>query len=271
MNPSNYCYFNGALVRYEDIHLHVSDLLLQRGYGVFDFFRIRNGIIPWLADYTDRLYNSLTLSEIDIDLEPEQFSELISKLQEKNNMSEGAFKVIVTGGYSENLHGVTGPANVIILNVDWKKPPEKTFLEGVGLITEEFIRPNPEIKTLYYFNTLRLRKKLQTFDAADVLFYSDTISEASRSNLFFVKNGMVFTPARNILKGVTRKQVLAMFGEIRVEDVGIDQVYEFDEIFMTGTSRDITPVVFVEGRSIGKGMPGPVTREVQESFRKMGW
>ena len=271
MNPSNYCYFNGSLVRYGDIHLHVSDLLFQRGYGVFDFFRIRNGTIPWLDDYIERLYTSLKLSEIGIDLGREQFSGIIDQLHRKNNMSEGAFKVIVTGGYSENLHAVTGSSNVLILNVDWKKPPQKTFQDGVHLIREKFIRPNPEIKTLYYFNTLRLGKKLQTFDAVDVLFYHDTISEASRSNLFFVKKGMVYTPQRNILKGITRKQVLSMFREIRVQDVHIDQVYDFDEIFMTGTSRDITPVVYVEGRKIGKGAPGPVTREIQAAFQKMGW
>jgi branched-subunit amino acid aminotransferase/4-amino-4-deoxychorismate lyase len=86
-----------------------------------------------------------------------------------------------------------------------------------------------------------------------------------------VKKGIVTTPGRNILKGITRKQVLAMFEEIRVEDVGIEQVYGYDEIFMTGTSRDITPVVYLEGKRIGNGAPGPVTREIQNAFKKMGW
>jgi branched-subunit amino acid aminotransferase/4-amino-4-deoxychorismate lyase len=271
MNPETYCYFNGTLVHYEELYLHVSDLQIQRGYGIFDFFRIRNSTIPWLEDYTDRLFNSLNLSEIETGLDREQFLSVINSLQKKNNMTEGAFKVIVTGGYSENLHAVTGPANVLILNMDWKKPPEKTFNEGVSLVSEEYVRPNPEVKTLYYFNTLRQRKKLQTFDAVDVLFYSDTISEASRANLFFVNKGTVSTPGRNILKGITRKQVLSMFNEIRVEDIPMEQVFDCDEIFMTGTSRDITPVVAVDGKRVGNGRPGPVTREIQAAFRKMGW
>ena len=269
MNRSAYCYFNGAVVPYDQIHLHVSDLLFQRGYGIFDYFRIRNGAIPWFEDYADRLYSSLALSGIEVDIDRGHFTALINELQKKNHMSEGAYKVIVTGGYSDSLDAVTGPANVVILNVAWQRPPDDTFEKGVRLIQEKYVRPNPEIKTLYYFNTMRLREKLKAFDAVDVMFYSDTITEASRANLFFISKGVVFTPGSGILKGVTRKQVLSRFKEIRVEDIGTDRLDEFDEVFMTGTSRDITPVVSIEGRIIGNGTPGPVTREIQSAFKNM--
>jgi branched-subunit amino acid aminotransferase/4-amino-4-deoxychorismate lyase len=271
MNRSNYCYFNGELKFYDQMHIHISDLLFQRGYGIFDFFRIRKGRIPWFEDYAERLYGSLERSGIEVDIDREQFSSIIHELQKKNNMSEGAFKVIVTGGYSETLDSVTGPANLMILNVKWQRPPAESFENGVGLIREQYVRPNPEIKTLYYFNTLRLRKKLKAFDAADVMFHTDTITEASRANLFFVSKGEVHTPGRGILRGITRKQVIAMFKGIRVEDIGFDRLHEFDEIFMTGTSRDVTPVVSVEGKKIGNGRPGPVTREIQSAYSHMGW
>lgn len=271
MNPDNICYFNGEFVPYGEMHLHVSDLQIQRGYGIFDFFRIRNGQIPWLEDYMDRIFNSLELSGIETDLGKDQFREIIHRLHQKNKLENGAFKVIVTGGYSETLSSVTDPSNFLILNVDWKKPPEATFEKGVPLIRDRFIRPHPLIKTLYYFNTLRLQKKMQEDGAADVMFHTDTITEASRANLFFVKKGRISTPGQQILRGITRKQVLALFEEIRVEDVPHDRLFEFDEIFMTATSRDITPVVRVDGRKIGTGAPGPVTREIQEAFRLKGW
>lgn len=271
MNQSNFCYLNGALVRYRDIHLHVSDLLFQRGYGIFDFFRSRKGTIPWLDDYTERLFSSLELSGIETNLDREQFRFLIRSLQQKNDMANGAFKVIVSGGYSDNLESVTGPANIVILNLAWTKPPQESFEQGVSLIRDRYVRPHPEIKTLYYFNTLKLQRKLKKYGAVDVLFHTDKISEASRANLFFVKDGEVYTPASHILKGITRKQVLSMFSEIHVEDIGTDRLYEFDEIFLTGTSRDITPVVTIEGQRIGKGKPGPVTREIQAAFREKGW
>ena len=271
MKQSNYCYFNGDLVHFQDIHLHVTDLLFQRGYGVFDFFRCRNGSFPWLEDYTERLFTSLELSGIEVNLDREQFTSVIHSLQEKNGLTNGAFKVIVSGGYSDNLESVSGPANIVILNVLWEKPPEETFAKGVNLIRDEYVRPNPEVKTLYYFNRLKLQKKLKEYNAIDVLYYTDTISEASRANLFFVKEGSVYTPVSNILKGITRKQVLSLFGDIKVEDIDAERLYDFDEIFLTSSSNDVTPVVSVEGQKIGKGTPGPVTREIQAAFRAQGW
>jgi branched-chain amino acid aminotransferase len=271
MSQSSYCYFNGDLVRYEDIHLHVSDLLFQRGYGIFDFFRCRNGQFPWMDDYAERLFTSLEHSAIEPDLDRNQLKSIVYSLQEKNHLDNGAFKVIVTGGYSDTLESVTGPANILILNLPWKKPPEETFEKGVHLVRDWFVRPNPEVKTLYYFNTLKLQKKLRKFEAVDVMFHTDRISEASRANLFFVRQGIIYTPVSDILKGITRKQVLSMFSDIRLEDIGTDRLYGFDEIFLTGTSRDITPVVSIEGQMIGNGKPGPVTKEIQAAFRGKGW
>ena len=270
MSQSNFCYFNGDLVLYKDLNIHVSDLLFQRGYGVFDFFRTRNGNIPWLKDYMERLFNSLELSGIEVDLDREQFESVIDQLFQKNGLDNGAFKVFVSGGYSDNLELVTGPANVMILNIPWERPPEETFEKGVHLISENFVRPNPEIKTLYYLNSLRLQKKIREYKAVDVMFHTHRISEASRANLFFVSRGQVFTPASDILKGITRKRILSMFSEISVEDIEAGRLYDFDEMFLTSTSRDLTPVVSVEGKKIGKGTPGPVTREIQAAFRSMG-
>ncbi len=271
MNRSDYCYFNGDLVAFGDLHLHVTDLLFQRGYGIFDFFRSRNGSIPWLEDYMERLFTSLELSGIEVDLNREQFASVIHDLQEKNGMVNGAFKVIVSGGYSENLESVSGKANLVVLNIPWNRPPVESFEKGVNLISERFVRPNPEIKTLYYFNTLRLQKKLSEFNAIDVMYHSDRISEASRANLFFVLGDRIYTPASDILKGITRKQVLLLSSEIQVEDIEVGLLYDFDEIFLTSTSRDVTPVVSVEGQKIGKGTPGHITREIHAAFQAKGW
>lgn len=266
MSQSSICYFNGDLVPFRDLRFHVSDLLFQRGYGIFDFFRSREGKIPWLEDYVERLFNSLALSAIETDLDREQFTSLILELQQKNDLPNGAFKVIASGGYSDNLETATGNANLVILNIPWNRPPEESYEKGVNLISEKFVRPNPEVKTLYYFNTLRLQEKLREYNAVDVMFYTNRISEASRANLFFIKGDRVWTPASDILKGITRKKVLSLFPEIRVEDIEPEGLSDFDEIFMTSSTRDITPVVAVEGRKIGTGTPGPLTRKIQAAF-----
>jgi len=281
MKTSNLCYFNGDLIPYPELQIHVSDLQMQRGYGVFDFFRARNGQIPWLEDYTDRLFNSMKLAEIDpirgtlrdtsTLMTKDAFTSIIHGLHRENREENGAFKVIVTGGFSDTLATVTGTPNFMILNVPWTRPPAESYEMGVQLVSHEYVRPDPLIKTLNYFNTVRLRKKFREFNAVDVLYHDDHIREASRANLFLVKDNTIYTPASGILEGITRKQVLSILPDVRVEDIEMKAFHDFDEMFMASTSRDITPIVGVEGVKIGDGRPGKISRQVMEAFRERGW
>ena len=102
----------------------------------------------------------------------------------------------------------------------------------------------------------------------DVLYYTDYLSEASRANVFFVKDGRIITPAENILKGITRKYILELDSSISVENIEAKSIYDFDEVFLTSTSRDITPVVSIDGRKIGDGKRGVFTRELQVLFKE---
>ena len=271
MSGSNYCYFNGDIVKYDDLSLHVSDLQFQRGYGVFDYFRRRNGTLQWIEDYLDRLFMSISLSGIRVTVDREELQSIIGQLEEINKLENDGFKIIVTGGFSSTMDSVTGPSTFLVIHGPWTRPPENTFSQGVHLIKTHYQRPNPEIKTLYYFTSLQLQEKLNHYKAVDVLYHTDQITEASRANIFLVKDGNIYTPASGILQGITRKRVIALAGNVRVEDIESRHLYEFDEAFLTSTSRDITPVISVEGRKIGNGTPGPLTREIQASFYASGW
>jgi len=268
MNNLLICYFNGDFLKYENLSIHVSDLLFQRGYGVFDFFRCRNGSLYWLDDYLDRFFNSAKIAGLEISMNRNELSSIIYSLQQKNGMQNGAFKLMLSGGYSDNLESVTGTPNLLILNLKWNRPAQEIFQNGVSLISEEFVRPNPEAKTLYYFNSMRLQQKMKEFSAVDVMYFTNFISETSRANLFFVKEGRVSTPSSNILPGVTRKQILSMFPEIAVEDIDAQNRFDFDEMFISSTTREVTPVVMLDGRKIGNGTVGPITREIQDVLLK---
>ena len=113
----NYCYINGEIKKYKECTLHISDLQFQRGYGVFDFFRCRNGKLQWMDDYLDRLANSVNKADIDLDLSREDIQTIIYELKDRNSLENGAFKILISGGYSETLDAVSSPANVIILNI----------------------------------------------------------------------------------------------------------------------------------------------------------
>jgi D-alanine transaminase/branched-chain amino acid aminotransferase len=263
-------YLNGTFMPYADCRLHVSDLQLQRGYGVFDFFRVRKGEIPYLEDYTGRLFTSMEFSGMDQPFSKAEFHRIIGELQGKNEQDfagvEHAFKVLVTGGFSENLASVSGPPNVLILQVPWAPPPPSLKEEGLRLVTDRFQRPNPQVKSMYYFNSLRLARRIKEEGALEVLYHTDLFSECSRSSVFFVKGGKVFSTRQHILDGITRKQLMKRFPEIGERDVHTHELFDVDELFITSTSMDVAPVVAVDGKPIGKGVPGPVTRELQHAF-----
>lgn len=265
----NSCYFNGKIIPFAECNVHVSDLQFQRGYGIFDYFRAKDDHIQWLDDYLDRFFNSLLISEFEIDLSRNDIKSILSEIQKRNGMKESGFKIMVTGGYSEDLGSVDGKPNVLILNIPFKKTDISLIEKGVNLITCDYVRPFAEVKTLNYFTSLRLHKKKKEFNAVDVLYHNDLISETSRANIFFIKGDSIYTPKNNILKGITRKHILELVPYIRIEDIPTNKLFDFDEIFISGSNKDILPVTNIDGKNIADGKPGKITRELISAFEKI--
>ncbi len=265
----SYCYFNGDIIPFADCNVHISDLQIQRGYGIFDYFRAKNGYVQWLDDYMDRFFNSLLISEFEINLTRNDIKSILDELQKKNNIEESGFKIMVTGGYSDDLGSVTGKPNIFLLNFSFTKSAESLVNNGTNLITCNYVRPFAEVKTLNYFTSLRLHKKKNEFKAADVLYHDNFFSETSRGNVFFIKGETIYTPKNNILKGITRKHILEMTPSIRVEDIPFESLFDFDEIFISSSNKDILPVTKIDGKSIGDGKVGQITKELISSFEKV--
>lgn len=184
-------------------------------------------------------------------------------------MEKSGFKLMVTGGYSEDLGSVTGKPNVLVLNIPYKKPDNVLFETGVNLITCRYVRPFAEVKTLNYFTSLRMHKKKLEFKAVDVLYHDDHFSETSRGNIFFIKGNSIYTPKNNILKGITRKHILELVPSIKIEDIPADKLFEFDEVFISSSNKDILPVTNIDGKKIGDGKGGKVTKELISAFEKI--
>lgn len=265
----NYSYFNGEIIPFTDCKVHVSDLQLQRGYGIFDYFRGKNGHFQWLDDYLDRFYNSLMTSGLEIDLSRDDVKIILSEIQKKNGMGESAFKIMVTGGYSEDLGSVHGKSNIFVLNIPYSKPASSIRENGVNLITYKYVRPFAEVKTLNYFTSLRLHRRIKEYNAVDVLYHEKCISETSRGNIFLVKGGLIFTPKSNILKGIIRKHILELSPSIKIEDIEFDQLFDFDEVFISSSNKDVLPVTNIDGKKIGNGKVGKITKEIMSAFERV--
>jgi branched-chain amino acid aminotransferase len=236
---------------------------------VFDYFRAKDGYVQWLDDYLDRFYKSLSISELEIDLSRDEIKSVLSKIQDLNGLHESGFKIMVTGGYSDDLGSVNSKPNVFVLNIPYSKPSESAIKNGVSLITCKYVRPFAEAKTLNYFNSLQLHKKKKEYNAVDVLFHEECLSETSRGNIFLVKNGIINTPKNNILKGITRKHILELSPSIKIEDIKSEELFDFDEIFISSSNKDIMPVTYIDGIKIGDGKVGNLTKDLMHAFEKV--
>jgi branched-chain amino acid aminotransferase len=269
------CYINNKFLDFSEARLHISDLGLQRGYSIFDYFLEVDNRIPFFDDYLDRFYNSAKLLNLEVPLNREMMKEKIVYLLRQNNFGTSGIKLLLTGGYSEDLYSPSSP-NFIILNLELKGGRAEEEKRGKGeegkLILLDYVRHLPEVKTTFYLPSIALFPKMKEAGAIEVLYHHHgLISETTRANFFMIKDGSLITPASGILKGITRKYVLQVSREmmpVEEREVRLEELWNCDEAFITGTSKHVLPIVEVEGRMIGNGKPGELTRSISDDFER---
>lgn len=270
MRLNTLCYINNRFLPYSEAKLHVSDIGLQRGYSIFDYFLEMEGKIPFLEDYLDRFYGSAKRLNMEVPLTREMMKEKIGYLLHQNKLGTSGIKLLLTGGYSEDLYSPSTP-NLMILNLPVFHQPGD-FGDGVKLILLDYHRHIPEVKTTFYLPSIALFPKLKQKGAIEVLYHHNgLISESTRANIFLIKNSKLITPSQGVLQGITRKYVLQVSRElmpVEEREVRLEELWESEEVFITGTSKHVAPVVEVEGRVIGNGKPGKMTKAVSMAYER---
>lgn len=263
---------NDSLIPADEAMLNITDLAVQRGYGIFDFFKTIDGKPVFLEDHLDRFFRSAVLMRLHVSKSREEIRKKIMQLIEKNDLSDSGVKIILTGGFSPNGFNIADP-NLIITQQGFQIP--RTMHEhGVSIITHEYQRQFSDAKTLDYLQAIWLQPVLKEKKADDVLYHSNgLLRECPRANFFIVtKDKKVLTPESHMLKGVSRKQVLeisaGMF-DTEARDITLDELRNASEAFITSTTKNILPVVQVDGRILGNGKPGIVTRSLAENYNGM--
>lgn len=265
-----YAFIHNEIVPLEKAFFHVSDLSIQRGYGVFDFLKIADGHAFFLDHYLDRFYHSAAVMRLTVPLERDELKTIIYRLIGKNDLKESGMKMILTGGYSPDGYQPAEP-NLVITHHKLSLPPEELLREGVKIITHEYVRDIPGVKTINYTMGIWLIEKLKEANAVDVLYHRDeVVSEFPRSNFFIVKHdNTVVTPAENVLPGITRKNILRIAaGQYKAEEgtITLQDVYQAKEAFLTSTTKRIVPVVKVNDNVIGDGRPGEVSMALRQGI-----
>jgi D-alanine transaminase/branched-chain amino acid aminotransferase len=260
---------NGDFFPADQAVLHIGDLALQRGYGVFDFFRTVRGRPVFLDDHLDRFHHSASRMRLELTSNRDEFKSLLSELLQKNNMPDSGVRITLTGGYSPDGYAIAKP-NLIITQRPLTANKELAA-RGVRLITYPHLRQFSDVKTIDYLMAVWLQPHLREQGADDVLYHHDgAVCECPRSNIFIVTSDeKLITPGDQILKGVVRKQVLRLAASrFSAEEgtVSLQQLRTAKEVFMTSTTRGVMPVVQVDGHPVGTGQPGAITRLLMDEF-----
>jgi len=277
-------YINGKFFDKADAKISVYDHGLLYGDGVFEGIRIYSGKVFRLKQHVDRIYESAKAIKLEIPLTPTQFSEAILKTVEVNQKKDGYCRPLVTRGAGTlglDIRKTSDPQVIIIVDDISLYPPE-LYENGMEICTVTTIRNHPaalspRIKSLNYLNNILA--KLEGVNAgcpeALMLNHKGEVSECSGDNIFIVKNGVLKTPPPDagILEGITREAVIEIAdkAKIPVQQTCLTRhdVFIADECFLTGTAAEVIAVVKCDGRTIGAGKPGPITRQVREHYQKL--
>jgi branched-chain amino acid aminotransferase len=276
-----YCYNNarpngssgrGKIERKDRIKVGISDLVMLRGYGVFDFMRTYHGQLFRINDYLERFENSAKGMKLKLPLGRKELIRIIKLLLKKNQAEEKdlGIRLLLTGGYSLDSYLPAVKPNLFVLIEDLPNYPRWWSEKGIKLITHEHSREMAEVKTINYLTAIHLADVRRKYKAQDTLYcYNGKVLETTRNNFFLFHGNTLVTSNESVLHGITRKAVLELAkGKFKVEvrPVLKKELNTCTECFITGTTRGITPVVRIDNIKIADGKPGRHTKELMNAF-----
>jgi len=274
-------YVNGRFVKANEPAISAFDHGLLYGDGVYEAIRKYGDKIFMLEEHIERLYESAKTVRINIPYTKEELARIVKQTVEKNALKDAYIRIIITRGYGKmgvDPRGCVEPTVLVMA-----EPREPIFsvkgvrakIVSIRRIPQQCI--DPKAKTLNYLNHIlaKIEALESGFDEAIMLNEQGFVSEASTENVFIAKKGMVATPplSAGILDGITRRVVIRLAKElgIQVSEVNLTphDLYNADEVFLTGTAAEVVPVVCVDGVKIGSGEAGPVFRRIREAFETL--
>jgi branched-chain amino acid aminotransferase len=261
----------------------VYDHGLLYGDGVFEGIRVYSGKIFECAAHLRRLYDSAKAIRLEVPLDAAALEQAMRDTVKANNFTDCYIRVVVTRGPGDL--GIdpkkSGKPCLFIIADTISIYPQAMYEKGMSVITSSYIRNHPNstparIKSLNYLNNVLAKMEANDADVPEAIMLNHlgNVSECTADNLFVVRDGVVTTPGKDqaVLEGVTRAVIMRLCSRngipCREEVVQRHDVYVADELFATGTGAEVMPITRVDGRVIGDGQPGPITKRLLELFHK---
>lgn len=281
---SRFVYINGEVLPPESAKITVYDHGVLYGDGAFEGIRVYSGKIFKLREHLTRLYHSALALMINLPISLEEMEQAVLNLCRKNSVVDGYIRITITRGVGLGLdpRGVRNPT-IIIMTDKLSLYPEEMHRDGLHVVTVSTrVTPaqslEPRIKSLgKYVVNIQAKIEANRVGAGEGLMLNleGYVAEGTGDNVFLVKDGTLTTPPpyAGILEGITRNAVMDLARGMGIDVVEslftLFDVYTADECFLTGTAAEVIPVVKVDGRTIGSGCPGEMTKRLEEAFRTL--
>ncbi len=277
-------FLNGELVEKDEAKISVFDHGLLYGDGVFEGIRSYNRKIFRLDAHIDRLYASAEKIKLEIPTSKSSFKRSIVETLKVNGLDNAYIRAVFTRGVGDlGLDPRKCPrATMFIITDKIKLYPEDFYINGLPLITAKTRRNHPSaldprIKSLNYLNNIlaKIEAIAAGTDEALMLTVDGKVAECTGDNVFIVKNGELSSPPPDLgaLEGITQRAVIDLAGKKNLpfvfREMQLEDIYDAEECFLTGTAAEIVPVVSLDGKTIGDGRPGKVTKLLLGDFREL--
>ena len=275
-------YVNGAFVPRGEAVVSVFDSGFVLGDGVWEGLRLVGGVLVALDDHIDRLFEGATAIQLDIGLTREEVAAAIRATLDRNGMRDGVhIRLMVTRGRkrtpNQDPRFALGQPTIVIV-AEYKAPKPEFANKGLSLFTSTIRCSGPDVFDLRLNSHSRLnfiQALIQAINAgcdeALMLDPRGFVASCNSTNFFIVRKGELWTSTGSYnFKGITRGKTITLFagnlGAVREHDFTLAETYSADEAFVTGTLGGITPVASIDGRRIGDGRPGPITRKIRDLY-----
>jgi len=274
-------WLNDKLVDQADAKVSVFDHGLLYGDGVFEGIQIYNGKIFEHKAHIDRLWESAKGIRLEIPMSKKKMIAAVEKTVEANSVVDGYIRLIVTRGVGTlGLNPfVCEKGQIIIIADNIQLYPEELYEKGMKIISAATVRNHPlaippQIKSLNYLNNILAKIEALDSEVPEAIMYNHEgyVAEATGDNVFIVRKGIIYTPPveAGSLEGITRNVVISMAKKEKITVVEKNltrfDLYISDEFFLTGTAAEVIGIVEIDGRVIGNGKPGTITKLLRKKF-----
>ena len=274
-------WLHDKLVDESDAKISVFDHGILYGDGVFEGIRVYSGKIFEFDAHIDRLFASARAIRLVMPMDRQGICRATEQTVRANNVVDGYIRLVVTRGAGDlGLNPfLCEPTGLFIIAANIQLYPEELYEKGLKVISATTVRNHPlalppQIKSLNYLNNILAKIEALDAGASEAVMYNHLgyVAEATGDNVFIIRHGVLHTPPvqAGSLEGITRAVVIRLAREEGIEVIERDLVrfdlYACDEFFLTGTAAEVVGVVEIDGRVVGDGKPGPITKRLREKF-----